>query len=200
LELSAEEEHAYLAAFDDRDGFVKRYTSKHYSAEHAEIAYTWFRASKPLFTLPLHTGLRRGDLLNLTWDRVDLKNRTLKVITKKTSTPVLLPLSETALRALQVCRSRKLSSTLWVFTQRDGAQFSVTTMRRHHVVAKKLAGITRRFRIHDLRHSYACKLSSAGLSLQIISKVLSHASTRMCERYARPDSETMRQIAAAAER
>ena len=77
---------------------------------------------------------------------------------------------------------------------------SLTTFRRHFSIAKKLAGITRRFRLHDIRHTAASKMSSAGISLQIIAKVLGHSSTRMSERYARPDEVAIRQIVAAMDR
>lgn len=47
------------------------------------------------------------------------------------------------------------------------------------------AGITRRFRFHDLRHTAACTLASAGVSLQVIQKILGHTSPKMTERYVR---------------
>jgi integrase len=113
---------------------------------------------------------------------------------------VFIPLSQTAIAALVECRDRAIASTRWVFVQNDGSRFSLTTLRRHFAVAKELAGITRRFRLHDLRHTSACKMASAGLPLQVIAKVLGHTSTRMSEWYARPDDAAVRQIAAAMER
>ena len=52
------------------------------------------------------------------------------------------------------------------------AASSLTTLRRHFAVAKELAGITRRFRLHDLRHTAASKMASAGVPLQVIAEVL----------------------------
>jgi integrase len=48
-----------------------------------------------------------------------------------------------------------------------------------------MAGITRRFRFHDPRHTAACTLASAGVSLQVIPKILGHTSSKMTERYVR---------------
>jgi integrase len=47
-----------------------------------------------------------------------------------------------------------------------------------------MAGITRRFRFHDLRHSAASSLA-ASVPLQVIQRMLGHKSIRMTERYAR---------------
>src|ERR1019366_602818 len=66
---------------------------------------------------------------------------------------------------------------------------------------KALAGITRRLRLHDLRHTFASRLASRGVGLQIIAKALGHRSTRMTERYARPSREAaMRAIVEALDR
>jgi hypothetical protein len=62
-ELDDREWTAFLAAFDDRDGFVTSYEDPRIRGsvprEIAEIYYEGFRASKPLFALELSTGLRR---------------------------------------------------------------------------------------------------------------------------------------------
>jgi hypothetical protein len=66
--------------------------------------------------------------------------------------------------------------------------------------AKEMAGITRRFRFHDLRHTFASTLASQGVSLQVIAKALGHTTTRMSERYARPSEEAIRKAAEALDR
>jgi integrase len=204
LELSADEEAAFIAAFDDRDKFIVRFTKPELrgsvSSDAAEVFFSFFRASKPLFVVALHTGLRRGDLLGLQWSSVDLKAGHIRAVTEIMSKVVLVPLSGTAMAALEECRDRAIASTRWVFVQNDGKRFSLSTLRRHFAVAKELAGITRRFRIHDMRHTAASKMASAGVPLQVIAKVLGHSSTRMSERYARPDEAALRQIAKAMER
>jgi integrase len=203
-ELSAEEEVAFLAAFADRDSYLERFSAPEVRGsvtnDAAAVFFTFFRASKPFFVVALHTALRRGDLLNLEWSSVDLKDGHIRVVTQKTSTPVFIPLSATAVAALEECRLRPMASTKWVFVQHDGSRMSLTTLRRHFATAKELAGITRRFRLHDLRHTAASKMASAGISLQVIAKVLGHTSTRMSERYARPDDAALAQIRTAMER
>jgi site-specific recombinase XerD len=62
------------------------------------------------------------------------------------------------------------------------------------VKAKKIAGITCRCRFHDLRHSFASRLASKGVSLQVIAKALGHTSSSTAERYARPNEEALQTV------
>ena len=73
----------------------------------------------------------------------------------------------------------------------DGSRVADITLRRAFLQAKRIAGITRRFRFHDLRHTAACTLASAGVSLQVIQKILGHTSIRMTERYVRVNDATV---------
>jgi integrase len=81
-----------------------------------------------------------------------------------------------------------------VFVDAAGRRYSITRIQRTFVLAKGLAGISRRLRLHDLRHTFGCRLASGGVSLQIIAAALGHTTTRMAERYARPSQEAMRAI------
>jgi integrase len=73
----------------------------------------------------------------------------------------------------------------YVFVNHDGTRVADISLRRAFLRAKRIAAITRRFRFHDLRHTAACTLASAGVSLQVIQKILGHTSSKMTERYVR---------------
>jgi integrase len=49
---------------------------------------------------------------------------------------------------------------------------------------KKKAGIPDNMRLHDLRHTFATRLVSAGCSLYEVQMLLGHADPRMTQRYA----------------
>jgi Phage integrase family len=51
-----------------------------------------------------------------------------------------------------------------------------------------------RVRVHDLRHTFASRLASKGVSLQLIARSLGHTTARMSERYARPDEAAFRAV------
>ncbi len=74
------------------------------------------------------------------------------------------------------------------------------TIQTYHRKAKAIAGITRRFRFHDIRHTFASNLASAGVSLQVIARCLGHATTKMSERYARPDDASLQAVVTALDR
>jgi integrase len=61
------------------------------------------RALLPIVTLALHTGMRRGEIQSLQWERVDFLNRTLTVGATKTEagSGLVIPLNERALLTLQ---------------------------------------------------------------------------------------------------
>jgi integrase len=216
LELSPDEKANFVAAFDDVSGF-REYLRRHRSSGKvvastfyggrprtfggglrsdgpaAAVYFERFRSSKPVFVVALETGLRRSDLLNLRWSSVDFQGEWIRVMTQKTKEEVTIPISAACNQALLECRNRPIVSDR-VFLEESGAPLSETRIRRHFVVAKEIAGITRRFRFHDLRHTFASTLSSKGVSLQVIAKVLGHSSVKMSERYARPNEEAMKSI------
>ena len=92
--------------------------------------------------------------------------------------------------ALGECRKRAVLSR-YVFISSDGRRTPEIAVRRAFLRAKRIAGITRRFRFHDLRHTAACTLASAGVSLQVIQKILGHTSIKMTERYIRVDENAI---------
>ena len=97
------------------------------------------------------------------------------------------------LSPLRECRARPVVAEL-VFVDEGGSPLSETRIRRTFALAKILAGITRRFRIHDLRHTYGSSLASDGLSLAIIGKVMGHADQATTARYARPDNRVLEAV------
>lgn len=215
LELTDEERVRFFAAFDDEKGFRADLgdrralgevrPSEHYAiarrfggsvrpdGEAAGDAFARHRFLLPLFVAAIETGLRRGDLLSLTWRAVDFEQRWITVIMQKTKLPVTVPMSEACYAAMQGCRARGLSAE-HVFTDEEGHQLSETRIKRTFARAKRLAGIMRRFRFHDFRHSFAVKLVSKNVGIAIISKALGHTSLAMTMRYARPTQEALRDI------
>jgi Site-specific recombinase XerD len=215
LELTDAERTRFFAVFDDearyRADLAERRTlgevrtcerypeARRFGAslrpdgDAAADAFARFRFLKPLFVVAIETGLRKGDLLRLSWRAVDFEQRWVSIIMQKTKLPVTVPLSEACHAALQECRDRGFRSEC-VFTDEDGLFLSATRVHRTFARAKRLAGIERRFRFHDLRHSFASKLASHNVHLGVISKAMGHTTIAMTMRYARPSQEALRDI------
>jgi integrase len=215
LELTDDERAAFFSAFDGEKAFrkdlkarrvtgEKRKSSRYVAArrfggslrpdgEAAGAAFVRFQYLKPLFTIAIETGLRRGDLLRLKWRAIDFANRWIHIVMHKTKLPVTIPISAACYESLQVCLSRAQNGDD-VFADENGYRISDTRVRRTFARAKRVAGITRRFRFHDLRHTFGSRLASKNVAVQVISKVMGHTSIIMTMRYARPSTESLRGV------
>lgn len=201
-ELTTDEREAFLASFDNDTGFrshctttaLARQERKHQppnpSSAFVTYAFERFQWSKPLFVLALYTGLRRSDLRLLKWTSVDLTAGVIRLIMRKTKRPVLLPIVPKVRAALDICRKRKVMSEYVLLTP-EGRPYSESTIKRYFTTAKQIAGITRRFRFHDQRHTFASTLASKGINSFTLRDLLGHTSTRTTERYARPSTEAL---------
>lgn len=136
--------------------------------------------------LALHTGMRKDELLKLEWHRVDLKARRIQLdgIHTKSGRRRFIPLNATAVKVLKdriAFRLNHCPRSPWVFAHEDGRR--VSQIWNCFQKARRRAGIVD-FRIHDLRHTFASWLVSAGVPLTEVRDLLGHASIRETERYA----------------
>ncbi|ASY32393.1 site-specific integrase [Streptomyces sp. CLI2509] len=154
---------------------------------------------QPLFELALHTGLRKGELLGLHWEDLDLTGGTasirrtlqransggLTALPTKTQgserrialpTPCLCSLEQHRRRQHQ---EREAAGESWqdsgyVFARPNGAPIEGATLTRHFTALLHRARL-RRIRFHDLRHSAATLLLEQGVELVVIKELLGHA-------------------------
>jgi integrase len=117
--------------------------------------------------LALHTGCRKGELLGLEWDRVDLQGRYFHLggSDTKTGKRRSIPINQTARQALLSrarFRSTHCPDSPWVFCHANGSQLK--DVKRAFATACRRVGIEN-FRIHDLRHTFAARLVSRGRPL-----------------------------------
>lgn len=222
LEMTPAEHRAFVGAFDDEAGFhayVARTRKPHGEvvsftngkgtavtkaqgggrkpgSEAVDFWFQRFRAMRPLFVVALETGLAKTDLLGLKWTSVGKPEGWIRGPRKKTGVEAEIPISPACAEALRERRKCAPFSEL-VFLTADDAPVTEGTLEAYFAIAKEVAGIKRRLRFHDLRHTFASRLASQGVSIQVIAKALGHTSTKMAERYAKPSAEAMRAIVAA---
>jgi len=135
----------------------------------------------PVVTLALHTGMRKGEILGLEWERVDLSTARLTLVQTKSGKPRGVPIGRAvydALIALEPDPERRRGRVFPRGNDRRGSQ-----IRTAFELALKRAGIAG-CRFHDLRHTAASHLVMRGASLQDVKEVLGHADLRMTLRYA----------------
>ena len=144
--------------------------------------------------MALHTGMRKGELFGLEWRRVDLQAALVHLepgntkTGKRRSVPLNRVARETILNRMRF-RGQHAPASPWVFAHRDGQR--IQDVKTAFASACQRAGITD-FRIHDLRHTCAAWLVSAGVSLAEVRDLLGHTTVKMTERYAHLAPENVR--------
>jgi integrase len=132
--------------------------------------------------LLLLTGARRGELLAARWADFDLVAGvwTKPGATTKQKTEHRVPLSDAACRLLRQMREQALIKDEWLFPARSGGHRP--HINEAWITLRKVAGIPD-VNLHDLRHTYASALASAGQSLPIIGSLLGHTTAQTTLRY-----------------
>ena len=129
---------------------------------------------RPIVILALLTGMRRGEIVNLRWEHIDLVNGVIHVLQTKSGEPREIPIAP------------KLSALFDTIRKGDsGKVFALATrvLNTRFSKALKLAGIEN-FRFHDLRHTFASHFIMRTNDLPSTQKLLGHKSPRMTQRYA----------------
>ena len=161
-----------------------------------------------LYYLELATGLRRGELLGLKWEDVDLDRGDLRVRRQvsringevveaplKTKNAYrILPLAEDTVSVLKEQR-RKVGNSPWVFPSPNGGPISPdSVLHMLHRVLKR-AGLPK-VRFHDLRHTFATLALQNGVDVKTVSGMLGHFSAGFTlDTYAHITSAAQRQAA-----
>ncbi len=132
-----------------------------------------------LVLMAITTGARRGELLNLTWQDIDLKGKKAVLETTKNGERRLLILTSEVIESLMQYRQ----ADGYVFPHPRDRYSRFRNFDKYWHSALRRSGIDN-FRFHDLRHTCASLLASQGVSLLAISDVLGHKSITMTKRYA----------------
>ena len=134
----------------------------------------------PVVVLAISTGMRRGEIMALRWNRVDLQRGQILLTETKNDTSRAIPLSGHALGLMKELSKVRRIDTDIVFYGNDPAMSVDLTKPWKTAVAK--AGL-RDFRFHDLRHTAASYLAMNGATTVEIAAVLGHKTLQMVKRY-----------------
>jgi integrase len=144
-----------------------------------------------LVIFALHTGMRMGEILELTWRGVDVSRRTVMVCRSKNGERRTIPVNETVMSVLRPkSKVRSLGPDL-VFCSQVFTSMESGHLRRSFRLAIGKARIED-FHFHDLRHTFATRLVQAGMDLYKVQRLLGHKSPIMTQRYAHHYPESLR--------
>lgn len=126
--------------------------------------------------LLLGTAGRVGAILDLTWDRVDFERGTINLRLSDTITRkgrAVVPMNGMTRAALSVASQAALSDYVVEY-----ASGPVKNIRKGVMGAVSRSGIGH-VRIHDLRHTAAVTMLSAGHPIELVAQVLGHSNVAM---------------------
>ena len=144
----------------------------------------------PMFYLELSSGLRRGELLALQWEDLNVKEQILTVnkqVTRmegeldvtepKTKNSVRkVALSQQAVDLLVQEHEQHPDNPILFPSPRTGGYWSPDAVSRINRKLLKNAGIEEHVRFHDLRHTFATMAISSGVDVKTLSSMLGHYS------------------------
>ena len=136
-----------------------------------------------MFRLALLTGLRRGELIKLSWSDFDPERKTLLLRDTKAGKDQLLPISEDAIQLL-LDHPRHPNNSSLVFPSPQGCQWSKSSLNRVFKRIFSRADLPSGFRLlHGLRHQYGSNLGEAGATIVEIRDLMRHSDVQVSERY-----------------
>jgi integrase len=151
-------------------------------------APAWLRE---LMVFAIHTGMRQGEILGLTWTGVDLFRRAVTVFKSKNGERRTIPLNQTALDLLKHKAASRSLDTALVFPSEAHTRLNASNISRSlNLVLQKTKLMD--FHFHDLRHTCATRMVQAGVDLYKVQRLLGHKSPIMTQRYAHHYPESLR--------
>jgi integrase len=166
----------------------------------------------PLVQLAIETAMRRGELLALEWEHVDLKRQTAHLPDTKNGDARTVPLSTRAVAILaalpqpdadedeEVEADARRTGRVFATTAlalRKGFTRSIERAQEQYVAdckaakRKPLAGFLVDVHFHDTRHEAASRLAEKLSNVLELSAVTGHRDLRMLRRYYHPRAEDL---------
>ncbi len=135
---------------------------------------------RPIVITALNTGMRKGEILGLRWDSVDLRHGFILLEQTKNGDRREIPINETMRSTLQNV-IRRLDVPYVFHDPVNGKPYQ--DVKRSFNTALKKAEI-KNFHFHDLRHTFASHLVMGGQDLMTVKDFLGHKTLTMTLRYA----------------
>ncbi len=139
-----------------------------------------------IVTMAIHTGMRQGEIFNLTWFDVDFPRKTIHIRVSKNGKDRFVPLNQTVLEMLE--RQPRISE--YVFPSPKTKERLVDIKFRFDK-ARSDAGI-KDFRFHDLRHTAATRMADYGADAFTLAAIFGWSDVRMALRYTHATDEVKR--------
>jgi len=190
-----------FAFFVDRDWIAANPCGHVKSVKHATPVFPWLQSVevvtrllsectpniRTIIAVLVGTGLRLDEALHLRWDDIDLEHRLITVHrgrkgTTKAGKARHVPIFDSVLVVLRAMKlTRGTNMHLWP-GGKPGKPLSQPAVRAPFKRALEHAELSKKMRIHDMRHSFASLYLIDGGDIFKLSKILGHSSVAITER------------------
>ena len=155
---------------------------------HAYLEAVHARGLLPMFYLELASGLRKGELVALRWEDVDIQSRTISVSRQYVRNPdgsleLTRPKTENSVRLVSIPQAavelllqehEKHPDSPYLFpSPLTGEMYHPDSVVNLHKKILKDAGLEH-IRFHDLRHTFATTALQNGVDVKTVSSMLGH--------------------------
>jgi integrase len=151
--------------------------------------------TKAILATGFLTGMRKGEILSLTWDRVDLKKRVIYLEAEDTKDKEArkVPISDNLFKVLVIIPRYIHDNHVFLYARkpvRDIRAGLIKACKDANIIyGRKVVG---GFVYHDLRHSFNTHMRKAGVAESVIMEITGHSTREMFDRYNRVDMEDSR--------
>ena len=139
-----------------------------------------------LFLFAALTGLRLGEIVNLTWTSINFQQRTILIkntedFVTKSGKQRIVPMSELVINLLS---RKELTQRFCKFVfQLNGRQVSKCYVSHKFKYYTRQLGLNDKVHFHSLRHTFATWLVQEGVNVYEVQKLLGHSSVKVTEIY-----------------
>ena len=151
-----------------------------------------------LLELIYGSGLRISECQGLTWDRIDMNAKLVRVIGKG-SKERIVPITDALVEKINLFKTKLteaghvVTSTGFVFLSEDGKPYSVRTLRNDiHDLLREI-GWEGKASPHVLRHSFATHLLENGADIMSVKEMLGHSNISTTHIYTHVNAERLKQ-------
>jgi len=147
-----------------------------------------------LAILILDTGLRSGrKALALKWEDIDFSDEAIWIRKSKTLAGIRnVPMSSRCKTELQKWRTKRgIEFSGYVLANPEQPETNLRDVRRAWPDALKAAGLEY-FWLYDLRHTFASRLTAAGVSPIFVAQIMGHSNSSILQTYAKAIDEFRR--------
>jgi excisionase family DNA binding protein len=145
----------------------------------------------PILVAALNTGMRRGEILCLTWGQIDFKAKEITIQRTKSGKPRVVDINSHLLDTLLRLKRQDGNAQYVFLNPKTGRPYG--KLQNSFETACRKSGI-KNLRFHDLRHTFASRLIERGADIIRVKELLGHSTVRVTERYLHSNRDERKRV------